>query len=365
MSITLHINLTALRDNYRRLAALSAPAPAAAVVKANGYGAGAARCARALYREGCRFFYVYSCDEALALRRLLPAPAAVSFFAGPASGAKARAAYHAGVIPVINNRAQYCYWRDVCAAEGELRPFSLHVDTGMRRLGVPFAEAEATARLLREDGTDTKLRYLLSHLACADMPAHPLNAEQRAHMHMLGRLFPRARLSLANSSGVFLGAGYRFAQTRPGAALYGLHPRGEAGIPNPVTRAVTLRAKIRHIFTAEQRVSVGYKAAQTVPAGARLAVIDGGYADGIPFVAGEGRGFCVIGGAICRTAGRISMDVTTVDISAAPASVRPGDEAEWFGAAAPAEVLAAACGVADYTLLTGCGPRVIRTYYGG
>ncbi|MBV1704967.1 MAG: alanine racemase, partial [Hyphomicrobiales bacterium] len=215
----LTIDLSALRANWRALAERARPAETAAVVKADAYGLGAARVAPALWREGARTFFVALLSEAAALRDVLPDGATIYALNGCLAGDEAA---HAALRarPVLNSLAEIRDWARFCAARGERLPAAIQLDSGMSRLGLSPAEVEALARdpsaLAAFD-----LALAMSHLACADAPAHPANAAQRAAFVALAAKLPATKLSLANSAGIFLGRDYAFDLVRPGVALYG------------------------------------------------------------------------------------------------------------------------------------------------
>src|SRR5438132_4457024 len=227
----LEIDLDGIVANWRLLAERAAPALCAAVVKANGYGLGAGPVARALAVAGCRLFFVATLDEAIALRAAIGDTAEIAVLNGPLPGTAADFAAH-DLIPVLNHPGQIEEWRDIHRTAGVSparrpgRPRSsvaglpaiLHVDTGMSRLGLTAREFAGLADDLPRLGIPW--RAVMSHLACADTPDHPLNEQQRARFADMVRRLPGVPASLAASSGIFLGQPYHFDLVRPGAALY-------------------------------------------------------------------------------------------------------------------------------------------------
>ncbi|HYE46495.1 MAG TPA: alanine racemase, partial [Caulobacter sp.] len=200
----LTIDLDAIAANYRLLRDMAGGAETAPVVKADGYGMGAAQTALRLWAEGARTFYVARLAEGEALRRALgDRPAAILVFDGCPAGAAGRL-QAAGLVPVLNSLEQIGAWR---GAGGDIE--ALHVDTGMNRLGLTAAEA---GRLAAEG---VRPSLILSHLACAAQPGHALNARQLGRFCEVRRLFPDARASLSSSGGVFLGPDFHLDQVRP------------------------------------------------------------------------------------------------------------------------------------------------------
>ncbi len=229
----------------------------------------------------------------------------------------------------------------------------------MWRLG--FAEAELAALDPAALGA-LDLRLVMSHLACAEEPANPMNEEQRALFERRRRLLPAAPASLANSSGIFLGAAYHHQLCRAGVALYGVNPTPYQ--VNPMAPVVTLEAPVLQVLEADADGAVGYGATFPVRPGVRLATVPVGYADGYLRAAG-GRATARIGGTAVPLAGRVSMDLITLDISALPeGAVRPGTLVELIGGPDGLDELAAAAGTIGYEVLTRLGTRFMRRYIG-
>ena len=275
----LTISLSAIAQNYRLLAAKVSPAECAAVVKANAYGLGLAPVAKALWQEGARFFYVALLEEAIALRAILPKARIAALNGIPKKQAKIAAQYQ--LLSVMNDVDDL--------------PGILHIDTGMNRLGFNSSEAEKLA------AKKTRAEYIMSHLACADTPEHPLNDAQYRAFNRIRKLFPQAKASLANSSGIYLKKCFHFDQVRPGCALYGINPTPHRG--NPMQNAVTLTAPILQIRQVEAAGTVGYGATRKVKKGTRLATIGIGYADG--FLRSVTEGSVYIGGKAAPLLGRV------------------------------------------------------------
>jgi alanine racemase len=355
----LRIDLAAIMANYRALRRrLGARTTCAAVVKADAYGLGADRVVPALVAAGCREFFVADLGEAEAVRRVLPSQIPVYVLGGLLAGEeKAFQRYQA--VPVLNDMAQVDGWQRAARSGGRPLPAILHVDTGMSRLGLAPEEAMSLAAPSRLAGLE--LRAVISHLACAEDPAEPLNAQQLAAFRRVRRAFPRVRASLANSSGIFLGRAYHFDFVRPGAALFGINPR--PGRRNPLRQAVELRGKILQIHDVDPPRSVGYGATHRVAAHTRIATVAAGYADGWPRSLSN-RGSAYIGDLRVPVIGRVSMDLMTLDITAAP-QLAPGDTVELIGRHLSADDVAEAAGTIGYEILTRLGRRYHRIYCGG
>ena len=358
----LTVDLGTLVANWRDLAGRAEGAVTAAVVKGDGYGIGLEPAARALSGAGCDTFFVALPDEGLRLRRVLPA-ATVYVLAGLLEGGAPTYA-DAALRPVLSSRPEIAEWAAFRRAGGK-GAAALHVDTGMNRLGLTIAEAHALAGE-RPLVDALGLTLVMSHLACADTPAHPLNHAQLAAFREVRALFPGVPASLANSAGIFLGPDYRFDLVRPGIALYG--GAAVADVPNPMRPVVTLEARILGIRDAKPGETVGYGATETLGRQSRLAILAAGYADGYPRHASSSdakpgaRVF--LHGLSAPLVGRVSMDLIAVDVTEVPGA-RRGDWAELFGPNIPVDEVAERAGTIGYELLTRLGRRYHRTYLGG
>jgi alanine racemase len=220
-SATLSIDLDAVAANWRALDRLSDPATqTAAVVKADAYGLGTHRIARALATAGARRFFVAIAEEGALLRQALGPGPQICVLSGHLPG-DVDLLRDLDLTPVLNSIDQFT--RHFEALPGHA--FAVHIDTGMNRLGLEAAEWEAASGILLQ----ARPEFLMSHLACADDPGHPMNAAQLAEFRDLtdGTGVPR---SLSATGGILLGPEYHFELTRPGVGLYGCRPF-DAGQP--------------------------------------------------------------------------------------------------------------------------------------
>ncbi len=368
----LRIDLDAIAANYRNLQARLAGATCGAVVKADGYGLGAAKVAKALAGAGCRDFFVALIDEGVEIRTVLP-EADIYAFCGATPETAAALAEHR-LIPALNDLGQieaYSAYartraREAGGGEGSGRLAALiHVDTGMTRLGLEAPDVAALADD-PERLAGIEVKYVMSHLAAAEDPANPLNARQLAAFDdARARLGPGidAPASLANSSGIFLGPDYHFDLARPGAALYGIAP--QAGVPNPMTQVVRLQGKILQVRDVDSPMTVGYGATHRVRAKGRIATVGVGYADGY-FRALGNRGHAYIGETRVPVVGRVSMDLITFDVAEVPPDQAvPGGFIDLIGDRHPVDALAEEAGTIGYEILTALGRRYHRIYSHG
>jgi alanine racemase len=316
---------------------------------------GAPQVADRLWAEGARSFYVARLAEGVALRAALGDRDAVIYVLDGATPGSGDALEGARLTPVLNSLPQIEAW-NAQARSGRLKA-ALHLDTGMNRLGLRLEELKvllgAMDRLKRVD-----VELVISHLACADVPDHPLNAKQLERFAEAVALLPNARKSFANSAGLFLGEAYRFDQARPGISLYGGGPEGR---PHPEIRAVaTVEAPILQVRVVPRGETVGYGATWIAPNTTRIAIVGAGYADGVPR-SSHPKGQAWFDGARRPMLGRVSMDLMAIDITDCDAA-RPGAMVELLGPNMPIDDAATAAGTTAYELLTNIAPRARRIY---
>ena len=362
----LTIDLDALKANWRFLADRVAPAQCGAVVKADAYGVGIEQALPALARAGCRAFFVAHLGEGVRARIALraagftDAETMVYLLHGLQPGLlvdTALAEY--GLWPILSSRPELEAW---CTAGG-LRPCAIQIDTGMNRIGIDHRRlAELPGGLIAASGA----RLVLSHFVAAEEPANPLNDAQIDRFETAcARFFPGLSRSLANSSGHFLPQGPAYDLTRPGYALYGGNPC--PGRTNPMQPVIGLDAFILQTREIGPGETVGYNGRWTADRPTRLATIGVGYADGVPRGArtlGSTDGpVAFIGGVACPWVGRISMDLSVLDVTDAPDhDVYPGAPVELIGPSMPLDEFGARCGTIGYEILTGLGRRYSRVY---
>ncbi len=353
----LTIDLGAIAANYRTLRSrLGGMAACAAVLKANAYGLGAARVGPALAEAGCKAFFVAHLDEAIALRPVLPADCTVYVLHG-LHGGEAPVFLEHGLIPVLNDLGQIRIWRTAARDTGRRLRAILHFDTGMSRLGLDAVEAERlSADRSLVDGIE--LDYVMSHLACSELPGHSLNAQQLLQFQQLRATWPATRASFVNSSGIYLDPAYFFDLARPGAALFGINPTPMRR--NPLRQTVSLAGKILQIRDVDPPGTVGYGATFRVAERTRVASVAVGYADGW-LRALSSRGGAFYGDKRIAILGRISMDIITLDVTQAPEAVS-GGFVELIGPHQSVDDVAAAAGTNGYEILTRLGARFHRVY---
>jgi alanine racemase len=363
MRTHVRVDLGRIAANYGAVRAACPPDfQLLAVVKANAYGHGAVPVSRALAGVGCTRFGVSSLEEGADLRD--NGITGEILVLGGVLEHEAVEAARIGLTPMLHSRETYAAWRDAARVIGRPLPCHLHVETGMNRLGLTFEEAEAIGCEAAADGS-LRFEGVCTHLASAENLDDPQTGEQMERFHVLLALLeakgvrPRWR-HFANSAGLAWRELGDATMARPGLALYGClgGPPGRFS----VKPALKWRAAVLAVKEVSAGARIGYGGTFVAERALRTAVLGVGYGDGYRRELSEG-GRVWLGGGYRRIVGRISMDLTVVDVTEAP-GVRPGDEAVVLGAEVPAEELAGVCGTIPYEILCGISARAPRVYEG-
>lgn len=355
---TLSIDLEALTANYRLLQAQAPGAELAGVVKADGYGLGAIPVTRALIAAGCRTFFVAHLDEALALRAAFPA-IALAVLNGVYPGSEEEFAQQR-LSPVLNTPGEVARYAAFARTRDTRLPAILHLDTGMTRLGLNTRQAET---VLQAWPATLDLDLVMSHLACGEKPDHPLTSAQRQRfVTRTDGIAESTRRSLANSAGVFLGAAYQFDLCRPGIALYGGNPTEQA--ENPMRAVIRLDAPILQTHDVADDATIGYGATYPLARDGRAVTVALGYADGL-LRAGSNRARARLAGYDLPFAGRVSMDLITLDASHVPANILAvAEHVTFFDEVNTIDTYAQHAGTIAYEVLTRLGARFTRRHTG-
>jgi alanine racemase len=342
------IDRAALAHN---LAVVRRHAPAArvlAVVKANAYGHGLARAARAL--ANADGFGLLELDSAVRLREA-GYTQRILLLEGAFEAAELPVLAHHGIATVVHCREQLD-WLEGLPGDATLDVF-VKINTGMNRLGFePRAIAGAVAELKRLPSV--RSLTLMTHFASAD--------EARGvawQMELLERAVPHPALpmSLANSAAILRHPGTHAGWVRPGIMLYGCSPFAEGTAADLDLRPVmTLESRVIAVQNMKRGDILGYGGLFEADRDTRVGVIACGYADGYPRHAPTGTPV-MVEGRMTRTLGRVSMDMLCADLTGIP-EAGPGSRAVLWGAAVPVERVAAAAGTVGYQLLCALAPRV-------
>lgn len=349
------IRLAALQRNYRKIVEHAASSEVAVAVKGNGYGLGAVDVGQALWRAGCREFFVAQPDEGIELRAALP-NAAIHVLNGLMPGTEMELVENR-LAPVLLSLRQLQAWQLLTQKLGRSLPAGLHIDSGMHRTGLPTDEFK---QLLAEPHQlhGLQLRHIITHLASADEPDSQQPEDQLRTFHRMLQQLPQTRASIANSAGIFRHSKFHLDLVRPGIAVYGGNPK--PGQSNPMEPAVVLEAPLLQVVNAAAGDRIGYGASYSTPHDARHALVAAGYADGV-MRSLSNKGQMAIAGHRCAIVGRVSMDVTTIDVSDVPEHLLyAGAPVEYIGDTIALDDAARAAGTIGYELLTGIGRRFQR-----
>lgn len=360
---TIQLDPGALRHNLAVARRLAPGVPMWSVIKAEGYGHGLTWAADVLGPDSDGLA-VSQIGEARALRAAgFEGPLLV--LQGPHDAAEARACAEFALQAVLHDASQLDH---LDTAGVRLPQVWVKLNTGMNRLGFDPQRAGEVAARLQAAGHGQDGLHWMTHLACADAPAHPQNARQLECFAATVADLP-GRRSVANSAALFAGwgaGGTRAAPgaywARPGIMLYGAHPasvpedhppEGPGGDLRPV---MTVQAPIIATQPLEPGAAVGYGATWTADRAGRAGIVAMGYADGYPRHAPSGTPVRVHD-RICPLIGRVSMDMLAVDLTDCPQAA-VGDMATLWGEGLPVERVARAAGTISYELLTRVADRL-------
>jgi alanine racemase len=363
------VDLGAIEHNVRLLREHAGSAEVMAIVKADGYGHGAAQVGRAALAAGAAELGVATIDEALALRRDGVTAPVLCWLHAP--GTDFAPALEADVQLGVSSTRQLTEVLDAAGRTGRTATVTVKVNTGLNRNGVDAAEFPDMLVALRRAASDgaLRLRGIMSHLACGDDPASPVNdrqaqrfSEMRAQARAAGVEFEIAHLS--NSPAVMTRPDLAFDMVRPGIAVYGQTPiptRGDMGL----RPAMTLKCPIALVRSLKAGEGVSYGHTWVAERDTTVALVPIGYADGV-FRSLSGRMDVLINGRRSRQVGRICMDQFVVDLGPGPVDVGEGDDAILFGPGDDGEPTALdwadLLGTINYEVVTSPRGRVSRLY---
>jgi alanine racemase len=360
----LHIDLAALKANYRQLANAVKPAACGACIKSNAYGLGVRPVAEALWSAGCRTFFVALPAEGVELRAILPD--SVIYILDGLFPRLAEVYLVHGLRPALGSLDEVKEWAEFNRTRGVKAKAALHLDTGLNRLGLSPGEVRHLGG--RRELLDAfEVSLIVSHLACADEPAHEMNARQRQAFDLMRATLPEAPASLSNTPGALIGQNFTYDLVRPGIGIYGGNPFSHRS--NPMRPVVHLYAAILQVRDVKAGESVGYGATWTADRDSRIAIIAAGYGDGLPRTlsspARGGPAHAYLGGQFAPIVGRVSMDLLAIDVTdVSPTFARRGVRAELIGDHVTVDDMARWAGTIPYEILTSLGSRYSRLYSG-
>ncbi|MDB2390259.1 alanine racemase [Alphaproteobacteria bacterium] len=362
------IDLGAITHNWRYLDSLSPKSTiTAAMVKADGYGLGAHHVGGALYRAGCRQLFVANLDEAASLRKHLDninsTDAEIMVLHGCQRGQEHDMRSYR-LTPVLNDLEQLSRWRLFAQNANETYPALLHLDTGMTRLGF---DPDQTDWLIENkqalNGLD--ITYIMSHLVSGEIAEDPANASQKMLFDEHRSFFAGMKASLANSAGIFLGADFHYQMTRPGIAIYGVHPCDENSRkiePDALKSTLAWHARIIQVRSAPAGATVGYGGTYQLSRPSRIATVGVGYADGYHRSLSN-KAYVNVLGHRAPVIGRVSMDSITIDVTDIPADILlKAEMVALLSDLYSIDQMANDASTIPYEILTGISRRATRSY---
>ncbi|MFJ5706298.1 MULTISPECIES: alanine racemase [unclassified Streptomyces] len=368
------IDLGALRANVRALRARVAPhVRVMAVVKADAYGHGAERCARAALDAGAEWLGTATPQEALALRAAgITGVPVLCWLWTP--GDPWDEGIEAGLDMAVSGRWALDEVTAAARRTGGTARIQLKADTGLGRNGCQPADwPELVAEALKAEKAGlVKVTGLWSHFACADEPGHPSIAAQLEVFRSMLDYAEKAGVEpevrhIANSPATLTLPEAHFDLVRPGIAMYGVSPAPELGTSAELglRPVMSLKASVALVKEVPPGHGVSYGHHYVTGGETTLGLIPVGYADGVPRHA-SGRGPVLVDGRVRTVAGRVAMDQFVVDLGGdRPA---PGTEAVLFGSGEHGEPTAQdwaeAADTIAYEIVTRIGARVPRVYVG-
>ena len=332
-----------------------------AMIKANAYGHGLRSVALRIGKN-VDSLGVASIDEALALRKI---------------GVKTQMTLVEGIFEpdelliassqqfhVVFHHESQLEWLEKTALPLPLKAW-LKIDTGMGRLGFSLDDAKSAYQRLSKSSQVIHPIGIMSHLACADQQDHPLNQSQIREFSEFIKNLPGPK-SLCNSPALFQFESHQHDVVRPGLAMYGVSPiQGKSAQDLGLKPVMTLQTRLIAVHTLKKGSSIGYGGQFVCPEDMPVGVIAMGYGDGYPRTARNGTPV-LVNHTKCQVVGRVSMDMTTIDLRTCP-SAKIGDPVVLWGNGLPIEEVATHTAHVAYDLLCGIQPRVKFhwTFFGG
>ncbi len=308
------INLSKIQKNYQQFREIT-KADVGYVCKANAYSLGAAPVAKAVYEVGCRTFFVATTQEGIYVRQALSKDAKIYILHGPDQNDLDQLIEN-NLIPVLNNQYQIDLWVKKSLQISQKLKAALHFDTGMNRLGLSVKETQPIIDATK----NIDIVHVLSHLACASEIDHPYNKQQKDLFQYVIDAFSGTETSLVAAEGVSLGTDYYYDMARVGIGLYGVLPHEQGSINHKFDLAFLPQAKIIQTREIDKGESVGYGQSFVAKKKIRTAVVGIGFADGFPREASN-KANVYIGKNKAAVIGRISMDLTIIDVTDIPEDV--------------------------------------------
>ncbi len=357
----LEVNLDTISNNYINLKkTLKKKVCCAAVVKANAYGLGINKISKILFDSGCRVFFVSNMLEGIELRSILRKEkennkAAIYILHGP-SEKNLNEFKNYNLRPVLNSLYQLKKWEEYSLSENYKSKIAIHIDSGMNRLGLNRNEVEEIIKN-KFHLKNFNISLIMSHLSNAEEADSPSNDSQKEYFDKISKFFPDSKKSLANSAATLSNSKYHYDMVRTGIILY--IGSKFSNISAKLKNSVSLKTHIISISEINKSETVGYGSTFKAKKKTKIATIPIGYADGFPRSLSNS-GFAYINNKKVDIIGRISMDLTVVDITNIETEI--GSEVIIFGTNSNLDDIAASGNTISYELLTNLGSRYKRKY---
>ena len=292
-----------LSHNYNKIKQRIGISKIISVIKGDAYGHGIIECFKELYRCGSRDFYVARLEDAIKIKKKNLKNINVYLLSGTTSKETCNQLSKYQIYPIINNLGQL----EIINRYSKTIKYVLHFDTGMNRLGFKYNEIDQIKTSTRSN----EVKFIMTHLSSADEKditecKYQLNQIKKINNHF------KKPLSIANSSGIFLGKSFHQNYVRPGKSLYGINPFFQKSFG--LKGVMSIFAPILQIATIPKGQTVGYGKSYKAKKVTKVATIDFGYSDGY-LRSGKNKVKVFIDGNACDVIGRISMDLITIDVS--------------------------------------------------
>ena len=345
------INKKNLINNYKTLKRKAKKSKIMSVIKGDAYGHGILECSKLLKNSGCNHFYVARLDEAISVRKKNRNHTEIFLLSGPITREICHYLKRYKIIPIINNLSQL----EVLHRYISELDYILHFDTGMNRLGFKFHELDQIIEKININ----KIKFIMTHLSSADERNIKECRFQLNQLKKINKIFNKP-LSIANSSGIFLGKSFHLNYVRPGKSLYGINPflKKSFGLKG----VMSIYAPILQIASIKKGQTVGYSKTFKAKKNIKVATIDFGYSDGY-LRSGSNRTKVFIDGIICNVLGRVSMDLITIDVSNVDENILYlGKPVEILGENQSCEDLALELGTNEHEVLISLGKNSKKVY---
>ncbi|MBU92252.1 MAG: alanine racemase [Rhodobiaceae bacterium] len=357
LSAFMNVNLTSISNNYYKISKFVEPSICAATVKANAYGLGLEEVAITLQKSGCKYFFVSDLYEAIRLRNIFGTNDNAIYALNGLKPTRTKEYISHKITPVIGSFAELEEYRANTSESIDHR-IALHFDTGFSRLGFDMNEIGK----LSINGLNIDL--IMSHLSTAEDPQSSLPENQLNLFLKANNRFVGIKKTIANSAAIFRGKSFLLDMVRPGISLYCGYDGKEA--LGRLESAIELYAPIIQIKDVEAGSSIGYGASYRAIKDMSIALVEYGYADGLPWslrsTNHQSGGQFYFNNTPTPILGRVSMDIVAIDVTVLKNDVKRGDMVEIIGSNQNIDTLAKNAGTISYEILTRLNSRVKKYY---